>query len=292
MSTFSIGNFDTEHYCRSRPSYPTELYKLINDYHKGTHEVLVDVGCGPGIATFQLAKELGSFEMMYGTDISPRMIQVAKSQNMYGERLKFVVAPCYNFDFIEPHDKIDMITAAECAHWFDFNRFQTISAQKLRKNGTLAIWGYVDPIFIDFPHLDQANTDFLCAEDQLGSYWQQPGRSILRDTLKNTPLDPELYGDIREKTIDPRWLRDTAKLGRDKSTKQSIVCKKMTLQEYKDYLKSSSAYHSWKQDATNKNKTDICDAFIRELCHQEPTLGSISTFRVAWLTFYKIGRRL
>ena len=94
-----------------------------------------------------------------------------------------------------------MITAVECAHWFAFDKFQDQCFQHLTPGGTLAIWGYADSIFLDYPEFDQAILDQAYGEDQLGPYWEQPGRSILHSSLKDFHLKEEWFGDIEESVL-------------------------------------------------------------------------------------------
>lgn len=64
-------------YSEARLAYPNELYATILRYHadsKGRFENLVDVGCGPGKATRELAP---FFRQAIGTDPSEKMIQTA-----------------------------------------------------------------------------------------------------------------------------------------------------------------------------------------------------------------------
>lgn len=64
-------------YAAIRGGYHDRLFNVILDHHKstgGSFHALLDVGCGPGNATRPLAKH---FEVAYGLDPSPEMINVA-----------------------------------------------------------------------------------------------------------------------------------------------------------------------------------------------------------------------
>lgn len=68
-------------YAAHRTSYTPSLYSEILKYHSGTNsnaefDVLLDVGCGPGTATRDLAMY---FNHAIGIDPSPEMIARAKS---------------------------------------------------------------------------------------------------------------------------------------------------------------------------------------------------------------------
>ena len=68
-------------YAKARPGYADELYQYVINHHKATGGqlgTLVDVGCGPGTATRDLAKY---FDHAFGCDPSDAMIAEASSAN-------------------------------------------------------------------------------------------------------------------------------------------------------------------------------------------------------------------
>lgn len=76
--TFSNYNQQqAQRYAESRLSYPERLYNTIMDYHiksQGQTNILVDVGCGPGNATRDMATW---FDHAVGLDPSVEMINTA-----------------------------------------------------------------------------------------------------------------------------------------------------------------------------------------------------------------------
>ena len=96
-------------------SYPAELYTSVLQYHDSTgghmHEY-VDVGCGPGKATQDLAP---LFDTAIGTDHSQAMIEVARSADYKAKNgpIHFAVAAGEDFDLpgLEP-GSVDLITSA------------------------------------------------------------------------------------------------------------------------------------------------------------------------------------
>lgn len=114
---------------------------------------MVDVGCGPGTATLQLA-EHSSFSNVIGTDFSASMIESAEAcrrqDALKFEKVVFHQSPGESFEFLGEKankQKCDMITAVECIHYFDIDAFQNEVGANLRKDGTIAIWGYGDFFF-------------------------------------------------------------------------------------------------------------------------------------------------
>lgn len=299
MSAFSASDFNSKRYSSSRPSYPSEFYRIIDKYHDGERKLLVDVGCGPGTATLQMAEELRPFDRIIGSDLSATMIKTAKaireeSPDIY-RNVSFEVSPSDNFEFLgagsTDKQKVDMITAVECAHWFDFQKFQRSVYANLRKDGTIAIWGYADPIFPDYPEFDDLMIEVPYGKETLGPYWEQPGRSRLRSMLKDSNLNPALFYDIRVSCFHAEDIRDQAKL-RQHTEMLLLIRKQITLVEFAEYVRTWSAYHGWKQDPKNKNKQGVADWFIEESLRRRPDLTVNTKIEVVWNTFYKLGKRI
>lgn len=112
---YSVGQAAT--YAQHRPSPPPAFVKLILDYHSGTGgqtDVLLDVGCGPGMATRSLSPH---FDVAIGSDAGDAMIQVATElggQTAKGGSIRWVVCPAEEINNIPGIEKgsVDLITAA------------------------------------------------------------------------------------------------------------------------------------------------------------------------------------
>lgn len=292
MSAFSAQDFNAERYSSTRPSYPDSFYKVLSDYHRGPRELVVDVGCGPGIATFQLSEELTSFEKVIGTDLSSTMVESARSiqrqnQEKYA-RVSFEQSPGESFEFLDSDadkQKCDMIAAVECVHWFDFSKFQKAVADNLRPGGTLAIWGYGDFFLPDYPLLTNEIDNLSYADDKLGPYWQQPGRRIACEMLKDLQYDPKWFQDIEEVYFYEKDLE-----GKGPDDIPLFMCQRWTLIQLKEYIKSWSGYHSWKKDHPDSEK-DITDAFVDRALELYPQLSQESVLQVIWRTFWMFARR-
>ncbi|SCV00372.1 LAME_0G09274g1_1 [Lachancea meyersii CBS 8951] len=285
---FSSQDFGSANYFKTRPTYPAGFLHLLSQYHKGKRSLLIDVGCGPGNSTLELAKYLG-FEQVWGSDVSPGMIETAKTQKelsngeFSADNVQFSVHAAEDLDWVAPN-AADMVTAAQCCHWLDFGVFQNAVFRTLRKGGTLAIWGYVDPHFADYPELDRVLFNFQYGEDQLGPYWEKPGRVILRDLLRTQKLDNSRFDDVLQVEYDPR----------NPETQSTLqiplkVDRQMTVAEFDHYIESWSAYNAWKR--TNKAKTDIRQHFMRKLRTHTGLSSSQSTMNVTWKTIYKFARK-
>ncbi|QLL34921.1 hypothetical protein HG536_0H02960 [Torulaspora globosa] len=293
MSTFSESDFDAERYDRSRPSYPDRFYAALDKYHQGPRRCVVDVGCGPGTATFQMAALLSGFEQVVGTDISPTMIEKARSASGSDERVSFEVSSGNEFSFLGAakanRQTLDMVTAVECVHWFDFASFQSSVAANLRRGGTFAIWGYADAAFIDYPELDAVLNDVSYGRDQLGPFWQQPGRNVLRGMLENWVFDSRYFADEQSAEVRVADLRAPQHLHAQQ--RPLILSKEMTVSDYANYVRTFSAYHTWKTKHGDSEE-DIAERLVETICTVQPELTPDSKVQVAWNTFYKFARRV
>lgn len=283
MTEFSSGNYCASGYSLARPHYPSEFFDYLKKYHRGKSSFLVDVGCGPGKFTIELANAL-KFVRIKGTDVSPNMIGQAKRELEIQsiENVQFDVCPAEDMSWSDPNS-VDMITAAQCSHWFDFKKFLESAHRVLRPGGTLAFWGYVDPVFVDYPELDSVIEEFQYADSSLGPYWEQPGRQLLRELLKDQVIDGQYFTDIQETLYRPRMpIQATGEVN------SLRVDKQMSLLDFELYIKTWSSYNAWR--AHNPKKQDICKKFMRRVSghtRQDPN----TPLKVAWSTVNKLARR-
>lgn len=287
MSAFSEKDFDAKSYSSSRPSYPDEFYRVIDEYHVGARNRLIDVGCGPGVATFQLADKLKPFNQIFGTDISNTMVERARGRKRENfekyEGVNFEVSPADDFSFLKgPDNKCDMVTAVQCVHWLDFDSFQKSVAAVLREGGTFVIWGYADPIFPEYPKLDALLDDFSYGPDHLGPYWES-GRQILRNLLRDLHLNTELFTDFQEACFNIDYIRSN-------QTDPLLIKRTITLAQFQDYLKTWSAFHSWRKK--HPRERDITEGFVNRVLQLYPHLTNQSKLQVVWKSFYKMCKKL
>jgi len=107
-------------------------------------DMLMDIGCGPGLASLGLASR---FAHAIGIDPSQGMISAARSVQVVTaiqEPVRFEVAAAEDLgtDLIPPvaEASIDLVVAANAAHWFDMPKFWAQAARMLRPGGTVAMW--------------------------------------------------------------------------------------------------------------------------------------------------------
>lgn len=118
----SYSKDDAAKYAQHRQQYSDALYDDVLSHHTSTGgalETVLDLGCGPGLATFRLAR---SFTKTIGLDPSEGMIAVARSlaessPDKAEQAVKFDVSTSEDISpALIPDSSVDLITAATCAH--------------------------------------------------------------------------------------------------------------------------------------------------------------------------------
>jgi len=129
-------------YAQARLKYHPQLYQRLLSHHGATggdFDTVLDVGCGPGTAISSIHTQ---FQHAIGVDPSPGMIQAA--QSLFGDSntstIRFVASTAEDLASI-PDGSVDLIIAANAAHWFDMARFWARAAQVVKPAGTVAMWG-------------------------------------------------------------------------------------------------------------------------------------------------------
>lgn len=144
-------------YEKLRPTYPDELYNVVNEYMKQYNQTdkqfCVDYGSGTGVIVPSIL-EICGMKKVLGTDISPRQLEegMTKIQSKFGsERYNIKVGAAGELDSI-PSSSVDLATAAEACHWFNKEKWFKEVARVLKPSGTLAIWHYpAEPLIISHP---------------------------------------------------------------------------------------------------------------------------------------------
>lgn len=308
MTTFAKSGFRSINYNSFRPHYPPSFYKVLLDYvQKDRVESIIDLGCGTGVASFPL---LNISDKVVGLDLSPLMIEGAnklKADRLEqmgitdADRISFQVSAVEDFE--APPESFDLITCAECIHWFkDYDAFFASAAKQLRPGGVLAYWYYVDPVVVDFegPYdtsrskveirdaAMQLYRRFVYEDPQyLGPCWEQPGRGLLQNFLvevdKHIPYS--LYKDVVINKFTPTSDGNTV----HKDTDLILERKDITLGDFTNYLSTYSSFHNYR-DKTGQDG-EFLDLFTSTL---EKELGwdrEKTKLSLDWYTGYTFLRK-
>lgn len=126
-----------DNYVRYRPGYPQEVIELLKDECRLTQEsVIADIASGTGIFT-RLLLENGN--RVFGVEPNADMRRA-------GEEL---LASCPTFTSVDgkaeattlPAASVDLVTAAQAAHWFDREKARAEFVRILKPGGwTVLVW--------------------------------------------------------------------------------------------------------------------------------------------------------
>lgn len=182
--------------------------------------------------------------------------------------VEFHQNPAEHLPFIKDNS-VDMVVSGQAAHWFDLAGLFHELRRVVRKNGTVAFWGYRDPVFVGHSEAN-AILEHYCATTGtglMGDYWSQPGRSIQMDFLR--PIQPpELdWEDLQHSEYEPGGKDSRS----DSSKPKLVMSKKLTLAECKEYIKTFSAYHAWREahPEADREGGDILDEMFDKMIQAE-----------------------
>lgn len=119
-------------YAAYRPAYPPALAAWLAAIAPATDEAL-DVGCGSGQLALLLAEH---FRHVSATDPSAEQIARAAPH----ARIDYRVASAEMSGL--PDASVDLLTAAQAAHWFDLPAFFAEARRLLRPGGVIALISY------------------------------------------------------------------------------------------------------------------------------------------------------
>lgn len=116
-----------QRYAKGRPDVHSYTIHQLTDFLHLDDKLdrVLDVACGTGLSTKALL-EVGKH--VYGTDISPEMLELAPDKDI----IRYSLAPAENQPFADRY--FDLITVSSGVHWFEIEKFLT-EAARLLKNG-------------------------------------------------------------------------------------------------------------------------------------------------------------
>jgi len=165
-------------YARARPAYPPALYAALAALAPG-RALAWDCGTGNGQAAHGLAAH---FDAVLATDLSGQQLGAASPH----ARITFRVAPEAASGL--PPRSVDLVTAAQAAHWFDLDAFYAEARRVLRPGGVIAMWCY--NLCRVAPLIDERVATFYAAT--VGPFWP-PGREHVEAAYRSLPFPfPEL----------------------------------------------------------------------------------------------------
>jgi hypothetical protein len=183
-----------------------------------------------------------------------------------------------NLSFVED-ESADMVTIGQAAHWFDYSKTWPELERVVKRGGSLVIWGYKDNIIVGHPGVNRifneavyGEKDFVPGMESLNRFWEQPGRSILRDMLRairppdaqwvevvRDAYEPDDISAMEDADLDKAWLRKQLKLG-----------------EFEGYVRTYSSYQGWRdahpdvRSRAEGGAGDVIDVMFDKMLEEVP----------------------
>lgn len=160
-------------YALSRPRYPAALFEWLASLTPG-HGLAWDAGTGNGQAAIGLAEH---FDRVVATDASAAQVAQAEPHPAVAYR----VGDAGQSGLAT--GSVDLVTAAQAAHWFDLEAFYSEVHRILSPGGVLAIWCYALPVLDD----PGANAELAAFADRVGPWWP-PERAMVEAGYRTLPF--------------------------------------------------------------------------------------------------------
>ncbi len=238
-------------YAKHRPQYPPELFAYLASLAP-SRLVAWDCATGNGQAAIGLAPH---FQRVIATDASANQLSNALDH----ENITYCVATAEDSGLETA--SIDLLTVAQAAHWFDFERFYAEAKRILKPQGVIALWTYTMAQIE--PSIDAAFGEFY---ESLTPYWS-PERLLVEAMYQTIPFP---FDEIMPETISapPTFYMEV----------------QWTFADFLGYLGTWSAV----QEFIKQHKYDPVEEFGRRLqpLWTEPDIER----KAQWQVYMRVGR--
>lgn len=232
-------------YCRHRPSYPRELIAYVAA-RAPRRAWALDCATGNGQAAVALAEH---FDAVLAVDGSSRQLALAQRH----ARVHYAAALAERLPARD--GSIDLVAAAQAAHWFDPGPFHAECRRVLAPGGVVALWTY--GLFRGGGAFDEAIDDFYGRV--VGGDWP-PERRHVEQAYRSLPFP---------------W--------REEATPAFELVTDWDLEQVLGYLASWSAV----QRCRERTGRDPLDALRPRLAASWPPSGAL---RLRWPLHLRLGR--
>lgn len=249
MSKLNV-NYAGNEYSKFRPSYSREIYSLIYQFHSqngGEYIYALDVGCGTGQVTVEIAKK---FTQVYGFDTLAEQINHATAR----DNIVYHVGPGEDLSKFSDHC-LDLITVGTAFHWFDHAKFFDEAKRVLKPNGTLAVFGYYFPVI-----KNETKANDTVKSVTYGIFDKYANTNVR--FMQNMYRDIKFPFELQKWYITPK-SEDVTNIS--EPTQGSLMEATMTIERFGHYIKTASAYLNYMDDEKNKGKGDPVDLMIPQL---------------------------
>jgi len=154
-------NYDVEN-----PNIQSSYNQLFDGVSIPDNPMALDIGCGTGISTFELAKKCSRKGQFYGVDLSQQMIERAKktATSFCFENCLFSQGDAEELDFSD--STFDLVTSCYTYHFLP-DKLKALSEmyRVLKPGGTLALLyhgkGHINEVLSIFMHLEEKNPEYF-----------------------------------------------------------------------------------------------------------------------------------
>ncbi len=127
-------NNKTKEYAIGRPSYPTDVLKVMRDLGISEQSSIADIGAGTGLLT-NLLGELGC--NVLAIEPNEYMLKECRRYCSKNNNIEFIHAPAEDTTLND--NSVDIITIAQAFHWFDKQICKIEFQRILKRNGYVII---------------------------------------------------------------------------------------------------------------------------------------------------------
>lgn len=196
------------------------------------------------------------------------MLAAANSATPAGEypNITYQAATAESLPFLKDGE-VDMVVAAQCAHWFSYPEFWAEMTRVVRPGGMVSCWGYKDPAFVGRHVASAVVAKYTYGLDYFGPYWSQPGRGRIQgryrcfappeedwEAVERWEYETSFPGGKLEGEEELRKMGYVREVKEDadmtgRLVRQGEVLMKMTvsLGKLELYMRTWSTVHSWKE---------------------------------------------
>jgi len=178
-----------KNYALHRPSYPEVLVSaLASECLKYEH--VLDVGCGSGQLSVMLTKW---FDRVTATDPSKSQLSHAHKH----PNIKYLVESAENISL--PNNSVNLIVAAQAAHWFNLQRFYAEVERIADQGCVLALVSYGVPVING--DIGERLDDFYWKD--IHKFWPEDRKHV--EAGYSTLFFPYNERNLTNMTIERQW---------------------------------------------------------------------------------------
>lgn len=240
-----------KNYVKFRPNYPASVMECVLGYFlvQGSTGIpdstVLDVGTGSGQMAVVFAER--GFSHVIGLDKSQKQLDNAKKH----PRVEYRVGTELNTGVAD--QSVQLVCAAQAAHWFDLPKFLSETNRVLSDDGVLVITGYAI-CSVDQPA--EAQPMFAKYYESLRSFW--PGtcdRKLVDSGFASIDFQPH-FGEVQR-----QWFNEKRTL---------------TVADFIGYVRTWSAHASFLEKNKEDPATEL-EKTLTKLCEATDGMVTINT---------------